>query len=124
MYKTTISYDDFLGNPRVKEATFHLSESELLQFEAETDHGLRKMITIILEDHDDLDITRFMLAFVKASYGEISPDGSIFDKSDDVWNRFYRSPAFDKFFMKVMTDGDEAVEFINKTIEKIQNERS
>lgn len=124
MYRTKIEYEDFLGNPREKEVTFHLSESELLEFEAKTDHGLRKMIDSILEDHDELDITNFMVAFVKASYGEISQDGSIFDKSDDVWNKFYRSPAYDKFFMKVMTDEEASIEFINKTIEKIQNERS
>ena len=122
MYRISIDYTDYLGNKRTKDATFNLTQSEMLEFEAKTDHGLRKLIKSIMDEHDDLDITNFMVSFVKASYGEITPDGSMFDKSEEVWNRFYRSPAYDKFFMKVMTEDDAAMEFINQTISKNQNE--
>lgn len=113
MYRINIPFKDYFGNDHEKEYMFQLTQSEMLQFEAETDNGLRKTLEALSEGREPNDLVAFFSMMVKASYGEISDDGMIFDKSEDVWNRFYRSPAYDQFFMKLVTTDSTAINFLN-----------
>lgn len=113
MYRISIPFKDYFGNEHEKEYLFQLLPSEVLQLEADTNGGLRTAITDLSNGRDPKDLTKFFSMLVKASYGEISSDGMLFDKSEEVWNKFYRSPAYDQFFMKIMTTDSTAINFIN-----------
>lgn len=113
MYRINIPFKDYFGGDHEIEYTFQLTTSEVLEIEASTDGSLRSAIEALDHGRDPKDLTNFFSMLVKASYGKISDDGMLFDKSEDVWNRFYRSPAYNIFFMKIITNDSTAINFIN-----------
>lgn len=52
------------------------------------------------------------------SYGKPSLDGIKFEKSDEIWDNFYRSNAYSELFTELVTDAAKAADFINKIIPK------
>ena len=119
MYSVELTFKDFLGNERTGTYTFHLSESELLELEYKTNGELKRTLTALSEGmHDPEALTGFFTMFIKAAYGEMSSDGLTFDKTEEIWNKFYRSNAYNDLFMKVMTDDNAAIDLINGTMPK------
>ena len=55
---------------------------------------------------------------LKMSYGRPSLDGIKFEKSDELWDDFYRSNAYSDLFTELVTDAAKAAEFINEIIPK------
>jgi hypothetical protein len=119
MYKISIPFTDFLGNEHEKEYQFNLTESELLELEYKTDGRLRKTLEALSNGSTDtVDLAGFFAMFIKAAYGEISADGITFDKDETVWNKFYRSNAYNNLFMQVMTNDEAAINLINGAMPK------
>ena len=52
------------------------------------------------------------IKFFKA-YGEKTPDGKRFTKSEELSTAFSQTPAYDQLFMEIFTNTDVALEFIN-----------
>lgn len=121
MYSIEIPFKDFLGQDRIGKYTFHLSESELLELEYKTGGELRRTLNVLSEGTENtVDLAGFFAMFIKAAYGEMSPDGLTFDKTEEIWNRFYRSNAYNELFMKVMTDDNSAIDLINGSMPKTE----
>ena len=116
MYKVNIVSKNFLDIEVEEEFSFNLNRSELLELEARTNGGLRKLINDLSDHHESKDLVAFMSTFIKASYGVLSPDGRRFDKNDDVWEDFYRTNAYDKLFMELITDDEKALRFISNVL--------
>ena len=55
---------------------------------------------------------------IKSSYGQKSEDGLHFRKSDQIWDNFYDSPAYEALFMEIMSDTDAAVSFFKGIMPK------
>ena len=49
---------------------------------------------------------------IHVAYGEKSPDGRQFNKSDDISKAFEATAAYDQLFYEMLTDTDKAIEFI------------
>lgn len=116
MYIRKIKFENFYGDTIEREFTFNLNQSQLLELEVNSGGSVRKLITAVLEKNKAEDIVNFVKIFIKASYGVISEDGMYFDKSEEVWDRFYMSNAYDKLFMELVNSEEELVRFISETI--------
>lgn len=116
MYVRTIKFKNFYGDTIEREFTFNLNQAQLLELEVESGGSVRKLITDVIEKNKAEDVINFVKTIVKASYGVISDDGLYFDKTEEVWNRFYMSNAYDKLFMELINSEEELVRFISETI--------
>ena len=112
MLKRTITYENFNGVTVTEEHNFNLSQSELMELEAEYDGGLGDALTKIVNANDTKGLIREMKRIILMSYGIKSADGSTFEKSDELRKKFAQSPAYDSLFMELATSENAAVDFI------------
>jgi hypothetical protein len=56
---------------------------------------------------------------VLQAYGEKSPDGRRFVKSEEISKAFSETTAYSDLFMELATDANVAAQFINDIIPKI-----
>ena len=121
MFKEEIKYKDFNGRDQVKIAHFHLSEAEILELELRStnrnnDQGLRGILQAIIDSGDgNLIISKFK-EIVEMSYGEKTVDGSGFMKSKEIYDRFVASGAYDKIFVRLVTDAGYSSTFVNNLL--------
>lgn len=112
MLKKTIKYTDYDGMEREEDFYFNLTESELMVMELSEDGGLKKMMEKIIREKNRPKIIEIFQNMIKMSYGEKSPDGKRFVKSEEISRAFTQTPAYDKLFMELATDEDAAISFI------------
>lgn len=113
MLKKVITYTDYNGVERTEDFYFNLSKAELVEMEMNTTGGLTEMITKILAAQDIPSIIRVFKDLLMKAYGEKSPDGKRFIKSEELSIAFSQTEAYSKLFMELATDADEASKFIN-----------
>lgn len=118
MYKKTIEYEDFNGNVRKEDFYFHLSEAELIEMEMGYQGGLTQMVNKIVSTQDHEQIISIFKMLLLKSYGEKSPDGRRFIKSEELAIDFSHTNAYSKLFIELATDSDEAAKFVNSVIPK------
>lgn len=118
MYTTTINYEDYDGNPRSKEAHFHLNKAELLEMQASWDGGLEKLLKKIVAEKDTKRMMEMFKMIILKSYGEKSLDGDRFIKSPEITEAFTQTEAYSELFMKLATDDKAASEFVNGIMPK------
>lgn len=61
-------------------------------------------------------ITTTVMAVKATPYGEKSPDGKRFVKSEELSTAFSQTEAYSQLYMELATDADKAAEFINGVI--------
>lgn len=113
MIKQTINYTDYNGVERTEDHYFNLSEAELLEMEMSITGGLTEMINRIVAAQDAPSLIKIFKDLVLKAYGEKSPDGKRFIKSEELSTAFSQTEAYSKLFMKLATDADEAAKFVN-----------
>ncbi len=116
MIKRTITYEDFNGNPQSDEAHFHLSKSELIEMEVEYDGGFIQHVQSIIDANNQKELIGHFKKLILSSYGIKSPDGKVFQKSDELREKFANSAAYSTLFMELATDEGSAAAFINGVI--------
>lgn len=112
MLKKTIAYTDYEGTEREEEFYFNLTESELMVMELSEEGGLKKMMEKIVKEKNRPKLIEIFQKMIKMSYGEKSPDGRRFIKSEALSEAFAQTPAYDKLFMELATNEDAAINFI------------
>ena len=112
MLKKTIKYTDYEGNEREEDFYFNLTESELMVMELSEEGGLKKMMEKIVREKNRPKLIKIFQDMIKLSYGEKSPDGRRFVKSEEISQAFTQTPAYDKLFMELATNEDSAISFI------------
>ena len=60
----------------------------------------------------------FIETLVQTAYGEKSPDGRKFVKSNEVLENFIRTEAYNDFVMSLFTDTNKATNFFNRLVPK------
>ena len=113
MLKKTITYTDYNGSERTEDFYFNLSEAELMEMEMSTAGGLAETIKKIVAAKDAPAIIKIFKELVLKAYGEKSPDGKRFIKSDEISTAFSQTEAYSKLFMELATDADAAAKFVN-----------
>lgn len=113
MLKKTVTYQDYDGNDRTEDFYFNLSKAELVEMELSADGGLSKMIEKLVASQDMSRIMAIFKQIVLKAYGEKSPDGKRFIKSQEMRDGFEQTEAYSVIFMELATDADAASKFIN-----------
>ena len=113
MLKETIKYTDYNGVERTEDFWFHLSKAELMEWEMGTTGGLTEMIKRIVDAQDAPAIIKIFKELVLKAYGQQSPDGKRFIKSEELATEFSQTEAYSQLFMDLATDADKAAAFVN-----------
>lgn len=113
MLKRTITYTDFNGVERTEDFYFNLTQAELMDMELGTVGTFTAMVQGIVNAKDTPSIIKIFKDLLFRAYGEKSPDGRRFIKSDEISKAFSETNAYSKLYMELATDDDKAAEFIN-----------
>lgn len=118
MVVKAITYEDLNGNEIKEEFFFNLSKTELVKLQHSEEGGLEAILSKMIDTKDNKKIFEFFEHFVHLSYGVPSADGKHFRKSKEILDDFISSPAYDIFFMEIITDEKKMADFINEVIPK------
>lgn len=116
MYRIEKTYTDFNGVERTESFYFHLSEAELVEMEMGIDGGLVEMINKIVAAKDAKNLIKIFKELVLKAYGEKSPDGRQFRKSEEISKAFEQTKAYSDIFMELAFDDEAASKFTNGII--------
>lgn len=119
MLKEKIKFVDFNGVEREEEFLFNLSQTEVSIMEMSTTGGLVEKINRMVELKDSESIMNLFEDVIFKAYGEKSPDGRRFIKSEELSVAFSQTPAYDLLFMRLITDPDAASKFIQAILPKV-----
>ncbi len=124
MLKKTITYTDYDGNERTEDFYFNLTQAEVMEMELGTTGGMKKMLEKIVSEQDSKRIIESFKDIILRSYGEKSPDGRRFIKSDEIRNAFAQTEAYSILFMELATDSGAASDFVNGIVPKIDDKKN
>ena len=118
MLKKTIKYTDYNGEERVEDFYFNLTKAEIMEMELSVSGGFAEMIEKIISEKDGPAITKVFKEMILKAYGEKSPDGKRFIKSEELSSAFSQTEAYSDLFMELATDADAAASFVNGIMPK------
>lgn len=113
MLKKDITYVDYNGVERTEPKYFNLTKAELMEMEMSTAGGLAEMIQRIVAAQDAPAIIAIFKKLILKAYGEKSPDGKRFIKSEQLSTEFSQTEAYSQLFMELAMNDKAAAEFIN-----------
>lgn len=113
MLKKSIKYTDYNGVVREEEFNFNLSKAEIMEMEMGTVGGFSEMVQKIIAAQDTPSLIKLFKDLVLKAYGEKSPDGRRFIKSEELSTEFSQTEAYTELFMELATNAEEATKFIN-----------
>lgn len=113
MLKKTIAYTDYNGVERTEDFFFNLTKAEIMEMEMGTTGGMAEMIQRIVDAQDAPAIIKVFKELILKAYGEKSPDGKRFMKSEEISKGFESTEAYSILFMELASDADKAAEFVN-----------
>ena len=113
MLKKTIKYVDYNGTERTEDFYFNLSKAEVMEMEMSTSGGMAEMIQRIVAAQDAPAIIKIFKDLVLKAYGQKSPDGKRFIKSEELSIEFSQTEAYSQLFMELATDAEAAAAFVN-----------
>lgn len=112
MLKKTITYNDYNGNELTEDFYFNLSPVEMFEMETSVEGGLTEMMKQVIDARDNSTIIKVFKNLILKAYGEKSPDGKRFIKSEELSNAFAQTEAFSNLFMELATDSQAAAAFV------------
>lgn len=113
MLKKTITYTDYNDVERTEDFYFNLSKAEVMEMQMSTTGGLAEMIQRIVAAQDAPAIIKVFKELVLKAYGQKSPDGKRFIKTEALTEEFAQTEAYSQLFMELATDADAAAAFVN-----------
>lgn len=124
MLKKTITYMDYNGMERTEDFYFNLTEAEIMEMEMGTSGGFAEMIQRIVAAKDAPSIIKTFKDIIIKAYGQKSPDGRRFIKSDALREEFEQTEAYSKLFMELATDDKAAAAFVNGIIPNAEKKQT
>lgn len=118
MLKKKIKYVDYNDNEREEDFYFHLNRAELTEMELSLDGGMMQYIEKIVAEQSGPKMVELWKDLLLKSYGEKSPDGKRFIKSEELSTMFSQTEAYSILFMELATDAEKATEFVNGLLPK------
>lgn len=113
MLKKDITYTDYNGVERTETKYFNLSKAELMEMELSTVGGFTEMIQKIVAAQDTPSLVKIFKDLILKAYGEKSPDGRRFIKSEEMSTAFSQTEAYSVLFMELATNAEAAAAFVN-----------
>ncbi len=124
MLKKTITYTDYNGVERTEDYYFNLSKAEVMEMEISTTGGLSEMLQKMIAAQDAPTMLKTFKELLLKSYGEKSPDGKRFVKSEELSIAFSQTEAYSQLFMELLTNTDTLSAFVNGIIPKVETENA
>lgn len=118
MLKKTITFDNLEGEPVTKDFYFNLNKAELMELEVSETGGLVATIDRIVKAEDSAEIVRIFKKLILQAYGEKSPDGLRFIKSEELSTAFSQTEAYVELFLELASSADAASAFVKGIIPK------
>lgn len=116
MYKKTIKYTDYNGIEREEDFYFNLSKSEVYELALSVDGGLVQMLEKMVSTIDVVNLVSEFKFIILKAYGEKSPDGKQFIKSEELSTAFSQTEAYTNLFMELVSDAKASSDFMNAII--------
>lgn len=116
MHKQTIKYVDYDGNEREEDFYFNLNKSELIDLEFTREGGLADYLKKIIASNDKPTIYSMFKKILLMSYGEKSPDGKRFIKSEEISKAFSETEAYNQLFLDLCSNEGRMAAFVNAII--------
>lgn len=113
MLKKTITYTNFLDEEVTSDFYFNVSKAELVDIQIGTAGTYSERLKLLINEKDMRKLLDVLKTFVKDSYGVRTPDGRGFIKSEEAWNNFQGSGAYDVLFLEFFSDTQNATDFVN-----------
>jgi len=113
MYVINETYTDYNGVQRTEKFMFNFNKAEIMELEIGTAGGLAETIQAIVDAKDGPALITIFKELVLKAYGEKSPDGRRFIKSQQLRDEFSQTEAYSQIFMRLSTDDKEAAAFVN-----------
>lgn len=113
MYVKTITYEDYNGVKRTEDFYFNLTKAELYEMELETKGSMSDALSRIIKAKEYAEISSVFKTLLLKAYGEKSPDGKHFMKSEEISRNFTYTPAYDIIYCQLISDVKEAAAFAN-----------
>ena len=114
MITKEFTYVDFLGVERTEEARFHFSTEEILSLESSKNGGLIEWIKKAASTNNTEELMPIFRKVILSSYGEISPDGRRFVKSEEMSKAFSETPMFSMLIESFFENTDNAAQFFKE----------
>ena len=108
MLKKTIKYEDYNGVEREEDFYFHFTEAEISEMEMSVDGGYSEMLQGIVKAKSVPEAMKVFKNIILKAYGEKSPDGRRFIKSEELSTAFSQTEAYSVLFME-LTKSEEAM---------------
>lgn len=124
MLKETIEYEDYNGEKRKEDFYFNLNKAEIIEMNLSIDGGLEEYIKGIIAARDIPTISALFKKIVLKAYGEKTPDGKRFIKSEELSKAFTETEAYSELFVKLVTDEEKMAAFINGIVPKVERPAS
>jgi len=118
MYIKKIKFKDFNDNEREQDFYFNLRKDELAKLSAKYGQNFENNVRTMAMNDDKAGLYKLFEDLIKSSYGNKSEDGLHFRKSEQIWDDFYDSPAYEALFMEIMSDTDAAISFFKGIMPK------
>lgn len=112
MLKKTIKYEDYNGVERNEDHYFNLSRAELIMMEHSKVGGLKSYYERISKARDEVALMECFRDLIHVSYGQKSPDGKRFIKSEELTLEFEQTEAYSELIVELLSDADIALGFI------------
>ncbi len=122
MIKWPITYTDYNGETQTEDFYFNLNKAEVMEMNLEANGAYGDYLQRIVEQRDGKKLAYEFKRLILKSYGEKSPDGRRFIKSEEMSSAFEQTEAFSEFYMKIATDEDAATKFIEGVLPKIPSD--
>lgn len=116
MIKKTITYTDYNGTERTEDFYFNLTKAECQELNLSVSGGLEETIKSLINTRDGKQIVAIFKEFILKAYGQKSPDGRRFIKSQELRDEFSQTEAYSDLFMELASDADKAAKFFNAVI--------
>ena len=110
MLKKTITYVDYDGNSRTEDFYFNISRAEYIKMEMDN-YGLEQMMQRIAQELDSRKLYALFSEIILMAYGEKSPDGKRFVKTQEMKDAFVQSEAYSELIMDMFKDDNAAAFF-------------
>ena len=103
MIAKTVKYTDFNGVEREEKFFFNLTKAELTEMQMGTTGGFSEMLQRLIDAQDAPAIMKTFKDVIMKSYGEKSPDGKRFIKSEELSIAFTQTEAYSVLFMELFS---------------------
>jgi len=120
MLKKQIKYTDYNGTEREETFYFNLSKVEVAEIEMSVSGGWVKWVEKVVEAQSEPELITIFKEVILTAYGEKSPDGRRFIKSEELSKEFSETEAFVELFMELATNADAAAAFFNGIVPEME----